>query len=63
MYTNSEIIQAILESKGLNVHKIHVAMNKSGHVYRAFKNNHFTAGFIHELEKIVGEDLSMFINS
>lgn len=62
MYTNSEILQAILETKGLNVHKIHLAMNKSGHVYRAFKNNHFSADFIRKLEKIVGEDLSIFIN-
>ena len=62
MYTNSEILQAILASKGLNVHKIHVAMNKSGEVYRAFKNNHFSANFIRKLEEIVGEDLSIFIN-
>ncbi len=62
MYTNSEILQAILASKGLNVHKIHLAMNKSGEVYRSFKGNHFTANFIKKLEKIVGEDLSMFVN-
>lgn len=62
MYTNSEILQAILASKGLNVHKIHEAMNNAGYVYENFKNNRFTANFIHKLEKIVGEDLSMFIN-
>jgi len=62
MYTDSKILQAILESKGLSVYKVHLAMNKSGDVYRSFNNNHFTANFIHKLEKIVGEDLSMFIN-
>ena len=63
MFTNSEIIKSILKSKGLNVHKVYVAMNNSGEVYRAFNENHFTPRFIEKLEKIVGEDLKVFINS
>ena len=63
MFTNSEILKSILESKGLTIHKVYLQMNKNRDVYRAFENNHFTEKFIERLEKIVGENLHYFINS
>lgn len=63
MFTNSEILQSILSSKGYSIHKIYLLMGKNRKVYSAFELNRFTKKFIQELEKIVGEDLSIFINS
>lgn len=63
MYTNSEIIKGILKEKGLTVYDIHKKMNYAGCVYESFDKNRFTEKFIRKLEKIVGEDLSIFINS
>lgn len=63
MFTNSEMLKSIIEAKGLNVHKIYLKMGQKRNVYKAFEENIFTRKFIKELEKIIGEDLSMFINS
>lgn len=63
MFTNSEMLKSILESKGLTVYDIYLKMGSKRNVYKAFEDNVFTKKFIKELEKIVGEDLSMFINN
>ena len=63
MFTNSDILKSILESKGLTVYDIYLKMGSKRNVYKAFDENVFTAKFIKELEKIVCEDLSMFINN
>lgn len=62
MYTNSEIIKAILKEKGITVYDVHKKLNYAGYVYKSFDKNRFTEKFIRKLEEIVGEDLSMFIN-
>ena len=62
MFTNSEIIQSIMKSKGISVYDVHVKLNYMGCVYESFKQNRFTKQFIAKLSEIVGEDLSMFIN-
>lgn len=62
MFTNSEILKSILESKGFSVYDIYLKMGSKRNVYKAFDENVFTKKFIEELSKIVGEDLSMFIN-
>ncbi len=62
MFTNSEILKSILESKGLSVYDIYIKMGSKRNVYKAFDENVFTEKFIRKLEKIVGEDLSIFIN-
>lgn len=62
MLTNSEIIKSILKEKGLTVYDIHKKLNCAGYVYESFDKNRFTEKFIRKLEKIVGEDLSIFIN-
>ena len=61
MFTNSTVLEAVIKSKGLNIHKVYLLMGKNRKVYTAFENNLFTAKFIKELEGIIGEDLSMFI--
>ena len=63
MFTNSEILKSFLEAKGYNIHKIYLLLGKNRKVYSAFELNRFTKEFIQELENIVGEDLSIFINS
>lgn len=62
MYTNSDLLKGILEEKGLTVYDIHKKLNCAGYVYESFDKNRFTEKFIHKLEEIVGEDLSIFIN-
>lgn len=62
MFTNSEMLKSILEEKGLNVHKLYLKMGKKRNVYKAFDENVFTEKFIRQVESIVGEDLSLFIN-
>lgn len=63
MYTNSEILKEILKEKGFSVYDIHKKLNFAGYVYESFDKNKFTKNFIHKIEEIVGEDLSIFINS
>lgn len=63
MFTNSEILKSILESKGLSVYDIYIKMGKKRNVYKAFDENVFTKKFIKDLEEIVGEDLSIFVNN
>lgn len=62
MFTNSDILKSILKSKGFSVYDIYLKMGKKRNVYQAFEENVFTKKFIDELSRIVGEDLSMFIN-
>lgn len=62
MFTNSEMLKSIIEAKGLSIYKIYLKMGKKRNVYQAFEENMFTERFIKKLEKIVGEDLSMFVN-
>lgn len=63
MFTNSEILKSIIESKGLSIYDIYLKMGSKRNVYKAFDENVFTKKFINELEKIICEDLSMFINN
>ena len=63
MFTNSEIIKSIIEAKGFSIYDIYLKMGSKRNVYKAFDENVFTKKFIKELEKIIGEDLSMFINN
>lgn len=62
MFTKSEILKSIIEAKGLSIYEIYLKMGKKRAVYKAFEENIFTERFIRELEKIVDEDLSMFID-
>lgn len=62
MYTNSEMLQAILEEKGLSVYDVCLQLGHSGRVYEHFKKNRFNKHIITKLEEMTGEDLSMFIN-
>lgn len=62
MFTNSEILKGIIEEKGYTLYDIHKRMNYAGYVYESFEKNRFTAKFIHKLEEIINEDLSVFIN-
>lgn len=62
MFTNSDILKLLLETKGLSVYDIYLKMGSKRNVYKAFNENVFTEKFIRKLEKIVCEDLSMFIN-
>lgn len=63
MFTNSEMLKSILSSKGFSVYDIFLRLGKKRSVYKAFEENTFNKKFINELEKIVGEDLSIFINN
>lgn len=63
MFTNSDVLKSIIESKGLKIYDIFVKMGRKRSVYKAFEENTFNKKFIDELEKIISEDLSIFINS
>lgn len=63
MFTNSEILKSIIEAKGFKIYDIFVKMGRKRSVYKAFEENTFNKNFINELEKIIGEDLSIFINN
>ena len=63
MFTNSEVLKSIIEAKGLKIYDIFVRMGRKRSVYKAFEENTFNKKFISDLEKIICEDLSIFINS
>lgn len=63
MFTNSEVLKSIIEAKGLKIYDIFVKMGRKRSVYKAFEENTFNKKFISDLEKIICEDLSIFINS
>lgn len=63
MFTNSEILKSIIKSKGFSIYDIYTKMGSKRSVYVAFEENRFTKKFINKLENIIGEDLSVFINS
>lgn len=57
MFTNSEILKAFLKSKGFSMGYIYTQVGQW-----AFFKNRFSKDIIEKLERITGEDLSMFIN-
>lgn len=62
MFTNAQMLKIILEGKNLNIHKLYEKMGCNRNVYTSFEENRFTEKFIRQIEEIVGEDLSTFIN-
>lgn len=59
---NGRLLEAILNEKGYTIHKVYQLFGDKRVVYKAFQDNLFSREFIKKLEKLVGEDLSFFIN-
>ena len=63
MYTNTDIIEKVLASKGLTIYDVYMKMGRNRWIYTSRETNNWTYSLLARMSQVAGVDLTPYANS
>ena len=63
MYTNTEIIEKVLASRGLTIYSVYIKMGRPRRIYESRESNRWTKAMLERMSEVAGVDLTPYANS